>query len=196
MMTRSWVGVVVVALVGLGGCVPAPVRQRASQWVLVETDNIRLRTSMRRDRAVQLARELQRTYDVLARYAMPCAAKREKDRVPVTLLPIGLYRALEPRAGAFYRGQGTTWLADYDGQIVMPEGLGYRAKQVFQHEVTHRLVTGCFVFVPSWLHEGLAGFFETMQFTKDGVIFGRPPYVITEDSAVDRPTRVVVDWQD
>lgn len=193
--SRIWVRVVLVVLVGsAGGCVSLAQR-RASHWLTVETDNIQLRTSIERVHAVQLARELQRIYEVLARYAMPCAAKRENDRVPVTLLPIGQFYALAPGAGGFYRRRGATWLAEFDGEVVIPEGLGYQAKQVFQHEATHRLVATCFVAPPSWLNEGLASFFETMLFTRDGVIFGRPPFVITEDRKVDRPTAVVVDWQ-
>jgi hypothetical protein len=162
---------------------------------MVETENIQLRTSIRRDRAVQLAREMQRTYDVLARFALPCAARRDTDRVPVTVLPGREFTQLRPIAAGFYRSQQVTWLADYDGQIVLPDDLGFVSRQVFQHEVTHRLVVACFASVPTWLNEGLASFFETMFYTGDGVTFGRPPYVFTDERRVRRPTSVLVDFQ-
>jgi tetratricopeptide (TPR) repeat protein len=170
-------------------------QRSASRWVMVETDNIQLRTSIRRDRAVQLAREMQRTYDVLARYALPCAAGRDTDRVPVTVLPGRQFTELLPAAAGFYRRRPVTWLADYDGQIVIPDDLGFLSRQSFQHEVTHRLVAACFVSPPNWLNEGLASFFETMFYTGDRVTFGRPPYVITGERRVDRPTSVLVDYQ-
>jgi hypothetical protein len=170
-------------------------QRSASRWVMVETDNIQLRTSIRRDRAVQLVREMQRSYDVLARYALPCAAGRDTDRVPVTVLPGRQFTQLLPIAAGFYRGRQVTWLADYDGQIVIPDDLGFYSRQLFQHEVTHRLVAACFASVPTWLNEGLASFFETAFYTGDGVTFGRPPFVITDERRVNRPTSVLVDWQ-
>jgi hypothetical protein len=162
---------------------------------MIETENIQLRTSIRRDLAVQLARDMQRTYDVLARYALPCAAGRDTDRVPVTVLPAAQFTQLLPVASGFYRRRPVTWLADYDGQLVIPDDLGFASRQVFQHEVIHRLVAACFVSIPTWLNEGLASFFETTLYTGDGVTFGRPPYLITDERRVDRPTRVFVDFQ-
>jgi hypothetical protein len=176
------------------GCVSIA-RQRAAHWVMVETDNIQLRTNLRRDHAVQIARDMQHTYDVLARFALPCAARRAQDRVPVTVLPFEEFYPLAPNALGFYRAAQVTWLAGYDGQLVLPDDLGFESRRVFQHEVTHRLVTACFVRVPSWLNEGLAGFFETMRVEPSGVTFGRPPYVITPEGAVRRPGSVVVDGQ-
>src|ERR1044071_545975 len=94
---------------GLAGCMSA-VRRDAAHWVMVETDNIQLRTNLRRDHAVQIARDMQRTYDVLARFALPCAAGRAHDRVPVTVLPVGEFYPLAPNALGFYRAAQVTWL--------------------------------------------------------------------------------------
>ena len=80
-------------------------RRDAAHWVMIETDNIQLRTNVRRDHAVQIARDMQRTYDVLARFALPCAAKRAQDRVPVTVLPFREFSPLAPNALGFYRAR-------------------------------------------------------------------------------------------
>jgi hypothetical protein len=176
------------------GCMSAA-RRDAAHWVMVETDNIQLRTNVRRDHAVQIARDMQRTYDVLARFALPCAARRDQDRVPVTVLPFREFSPLAPNALGFYRAAQVTWLPGYDGQLVLPDDLGLESRRVFQHEVTHRLITACFVRVPSWLNEGLAGFFETMRVDAAGVTFGRPPYVIAPEGTVRRPGSLFVDGQ-
>src|SRR5262249_4281442 len=152
----------VVVWIGLAGCVHS-LQQGASDWLMVETSHIQLRTSIGRGAAIRLARQMQHSYDVLARYALPCAPKGDEDRVQVTVLPYWQFvEYAGKQVGGFYTRAGVTWLADHGGQIVLPDRLGPLSKQVFQHEMTHRLVESCFVRAPAWLNEGLAGFFETM----------------------------------
>lgn len=184
-----------VVWIGLAGCVYS-VQNRAAGWLMVETSHIQLRTNSGRAAAVELARQWQHSYDVLARYALPCAPKGDEDRVQVTVLPFWQFAELaEKDVGGFYVRAGVTWLADHDGQIVLPDGLGLKSRQFFQHEMTHRLVESCFARAPAWLNEGLAGFFETMVVESDRVTIGRPAYVIQADAGPRPPLSVVSDGQ-
>jgi hypothetical protein len=187
---------VATVLLGLSGGCAYQARQRASGWFMVETRHVQLRTNIRREGAVRLAREMQRTYDVLARYALPCAPKGDDDIVQVTVLPVLEFKQYAPYgAGGLYFKANGTWLAGYEGQIVLPDDLAPESKQRLQHEMTHRLVTNCFIGVPAWLNEGLAGFFETMLVESGQVTFGRPPYVITSNPGTRRPWNVLVNEQ-
>jgi hypothetical protein len=131
---------------------------------------------------------MQRSYDVLAHYALPCAPKGDEDRVQVTMLPYWQFvENADKGAGGFYAPAGVTWLADHGGQIVLPDDLGPKSRQFFLHEMTHRLVESCFARAPAWLNEGLAGFFETMVVESDRVTIGRPAYVIPTHAAPFTP---------
>jgi len=174
----TWVCAASAVWIGLAGCVYST-QSRASGWLVVETRHIQLRTNIDRGAAVRFAREMQSSYEVLARHALPCAPRGDQDRVQVTVLPYWQFAEIAGSgAGGFYLRAGVTWLADHGGQIVLPDDLGPRSRQFFQHEMTHRLVESCFVRPPAWLNEGLAGFFETMLVESDRVTIGRPPYVI------------------
>ena len=180
--------VVSAVLVGLTGCA-YPVHERASGWLMVETSHIQLRTNIRRDAAIQLANEMQYSYELLANYALPCAHRGDEDRVQVTVLPTPQFvQYAGPNVGGFYNRARVTWFADHDSQVVLPDDLGLESNQVVLHEMTHRLVEACFVRAPPWLNEGLAGFFETMLVEADRVVIGYPPYAIRTSLRVGPPT--------
>jgi len=175
------------------GCAYSAQKQ-VTGWWMVETDNIQLRSPIRRSTAVWFAGEMQRSYDALARYALPCAANREHDRVKVTILSaFEFHRLAGAGAGGFYQRAGVTWFKDRDGELLLPDSLGVTARQTFQHELTHRLVFACFPSAPTWLNEGLAAFFETIQVDAGTVTLGRPPFAVS--SAGISPRRTVIDGQ-
>ncbi|HSR97564.1 MAG TPA: DUF1570 domain-containing protein [Kofleriaceae bacterium] len=181
-----WLGLVL-------GCA-YPAHQRASGWILVETERIQLRTNIDRRTAERLAGEMQYMYDILVSNALPCAAKREP--IAVTVLPAHEFAQFNKNdALGFYRSATVTWLNDYMGQIVLPDNLGAQSKQMFLHEVTHQLSYECFPRMPSWLSEGLAGFFETMLISSERVSIGRPPFLITANSRMNRMRSSVLDGQ-
>jgi len=186
------------ALVLASGCA-YEAQQRASGWLLVETQQIQLRTNARRELALQLASEMQRSYDALARYALPCARTADGGdvRVPVTMLRAEQFRAQATTnaQGRYLSSPRVTWFKDYDGQIVLPDDLGPELRKLFQHELTHRLVEACYRTAPDWLNEGLAGFFETMLVRADRVTFGRPPFAIIADRQLRFPVKRLLDGQ-
>jgi hypothetical protein len=193
----KWAALCAASIVGIGlaGCVYS-VQQRASGWLLVETSHIQLRTNIDREVAIGLARQWQRSYDVLAGHALPCAPRGDEDRVQITVLPLWQFTELAGKGiGGVYVSAGVTWLADHDGQIVLPADLGPLSRQFFQHEMTHRLVESCFVRAPAWLHEGLAGFFETMAVESDRVTIGRSPFVIDARAGRRTPISIVLGGQ-
>ena len=183
----SFVLLVVVWLVG--GCAYRA-SKRASGWLVVETENVRLRTNLARGPAVQLTLEMQRIRNALADNALKCAFEGSSDRFPVTVLPASQYRDFAPEhAAAYYRTASVAWLPDYDAQIIVPDDLGPYSKQVFQHEMTHHLVASCLPGAPMWLHEGLASLLETALVQSGKVTFGRAPFAIVDDARA-QPRRV------
>jgi hypothetical protein len=173
----SWVVVLLVA----GGCAYRA-HKRAAGWLVVETQHVQLRTNVSRDRAAEIALEMQRIRDVLVRHAFPCAFQGSASRLPVTVLPASEYRDFAPaHAGGFYRSSMVGWLPDYEGQIILPDDLDLEVQRTLQHEIVHHLVASCLPAAPRWLHEGLACFLETALVDSEKVRFGEPPYLIMDD---------------
>ena len=151
------------ALACLLSCVACahPVDLRADGWVEVRTLNVRLRTDVSEDRAVDLAVSLQRSRDALADVAFRCRSAA-RDEINVTVLDdLADFRRLgageqtiafarPPEAGLVY----------FDSELVLPAAIGRATEQFFMHELTHVMVASCIPQAPLWLHEGLAGFFD------------------------------------
>jgi tetratricopeptide (TPR) repeat protein len=61
-------------------------------------------------------------------------------------------------------------------QLVMALRGVSRATQLFLHELTHAATALCFPGGGPWLHEGLAGFYETARIRSGELVLGVPPY--------------------
>ncbi|HTE54042.1 MAG TPA: hypothetical protein VK698_24470 [Kofleriaceae bacterium] len=195
---RGWsVVAALLSLVAVTGCA-YKAQTRAQGWVMVETEHIRLRTSLSRSRAIELAREMQVVRDVLAGNVVRCPVIADDDKVAVTILPASRFTEIAPPALAgFQRRAKVTWLADYESAIVMRDDLSQDARQVFQHELSHRLMAMCLPRAPVWLDEGMASLVETALVKAGKVEIGIPPYVLVPEriqprAGYFRDVRVVV----
>jgi hypothetical protein len=178
-----WVVALAIAVVTSGCAYRA--QRRASAWLVVETEHIRLRTNVSQARARDFASELQRVRDALSAVALRCAAPDSSQRLQVTLLRAEEFQEILPVdfVGG-YRQWSLSWLADYEKQVLLPDDLDIHARQVYQHELAHHLIAACLPETPLWLGEGLATFLQTALVKGDKVTLGLPPYVI-----VRRPPR-------
>lgn len=137
-------------------------------WVVVETADLRVRSDAGPERAVDMAAQYQRMHDAIAEHELHCGFDR------LTLpLEIALFKQLtEP---SFHRTEQTELLG-LRAQIVVHTASQDRSVGHFAHELTHRLLSVCFPTATTWLHEGMASFYETARLHGDSLELGFPPY--------------------
>lgn len=182
MLRRGGASLLIVFVSSLATGCAYSAQKRATGWLVVETENVRVRTNLSRRRAAKIALEVQRIRDVLEGSALRCAFQGRQERIPVTVLSSSEYGEIAPKGtGAFYRAWRPTWLPEYAGQLVVTDDLGPDVRQALQHELTHHLVAVCFPAAPRWLHEGLASFLETATVSGGKVTYGQLPYLIVND---------------
>jgi hypothetical protein len=187
-MVRWWVSGLILSLVPSGCAYSA--QQRASGWVRVETEHVRLRTSLSKRRATEIAWELERIRSALAGSVLSCAFEGKPTRLPVTVLPASEFHDIVPAdAAGQYRRWRVTWLEEYEGEIILPDDLGRDTRRVYQHELVHHLVGACLPRAPVWLNEGLAKFFETAVVKNGRVVVGRSPYLLGRGNVVPKARR-------
>src|SRR6266545_963128 len=76
----------------------------ATGWIQVDTQHLRMRTTLSRGRAAKLAARLQHIRDVLARHALHCAFQGRLDPIPVIVLSSSDFRDItQGKSAAFYR---------------------------------------------------------------------------------------------
>jgi hypothetical protein len=175
----AWLVLLVGAVAAATGC-GYNAHARASGWLVAQTEHIRVQTDLGAERAAELAVALQRIRDVMASSVLRCAFEDESDQVVVTVLPRSEFREIVSRTTAGqYRRARVSWISDYHaGQILMPDELDQKTMRVFQHELTHHLVSACFPSAPAWLDEGLATLLGTMVVEREGVLLGEPQFAL------------------
>jgi tetratricopeptide (TPR) repeat protein len=143
-------------------------------WVVVETADLRIRSDARPSRAVELASRYQRMHDAIAEHELPCGFDRLTAPIEVTLYEqmgeVSLHRSPQ------------TSLLGLQAQIVIHTADQNASLGLFSHELTHRLLAVCFPTATTWLHEGMATFYETARLDGDTLELGFPPYVFAPPS--------------
>lgn len=186
MLVRGSIAAALLGLLALHGCA-YPAAKRAQGWTMVETEHIRLRTPLSRERAAAIARDMQQVRDVLAGAIFGCARIATDDVFAVTVLPAARYKEIaRPGVAAFQARTAARWVPDFHSAIVMPDHLAGEARQVFQHELTHRLMHVCLPRAPRWLEEGLASVIETAVVEDGTVRVGVPAYILGEEGTRQR----------
>ena len=151
-------------------------------WVVVETADLRVRSDTRPDRAVELAAHYQRMHDAIAEHELPCGFDRLTAPLEVTLFE----QSGEP---SFHRPPQTNLLG-LQAQIVVHSVDRRDSVGFFTHELTHRLLAVCFPTATTWLHEGMAEFYQTARLHADTLELGFPPYVIMPGSHWVGPVQI------
>jgi len=168
--------IVVTALIGATGC-SASLTTPADKWVVAETEHVRLRALLPAASAQKLASEIQEIRDAFASDVLKCAFSRDNGRIEVTALPPEQFERIAPLgSGGYYRNYGASWV-DYPPQIVITATFEEKNRQVYQHELTHRLNAICFPNAPVWVNEGLAVFLETALVQNGKLSIGLPPFL-------------------
>ncbi len=157
------------------GC--SAVHTPVDNWVVAETEHVRLRTELPVADARKLAAEMQEIRDAFASAVLKCAFERDMGPIEVTALPPNQFeRIARPGSGGYYQGYGASWV-DYPPQIVIPTTFQASSRQVYQHELTHRLNAVCFSNAPVWVNEGLAKFLETAIIDNKRLSIGLPAFL-------------------
>lgn len=164
------IGVGCIAALALAGCGLDEVRLDGApthEWIELSSTHFRLQTDTAESFARSVVEQYERQRELLARVAFP-TWQAPDDRLDVVIFEDeGEFTAVSPKGvGAFYRearhGSLTT------ARIVAPAGANYMTSVTFGrttllHELVHRFVRTNRPFVPTWLNEGLAQYYETLE---------------------------------
>ena len=168
-----WVGVLLVLTAGV-----APARDKADNWLEVRSPHFTVATNSSEKQGRQVAGQFERMRSVFhARFP-----QIEVDpAVPIVVLAVQDekdFRALEP---AVYLSRGSLKLAglflrapDKNYVLMRLDAGGEHPYQVLYHEYTHLILSKTEEWLPLWLNEGTAEFYETTQIRDKDVTIGEP----------------------
>ncbi|MGE0404749.1 MAG: DUF1570 domain-containing protein [Candidatus Korobacteraceae bacterium] len=157
--------------------VTSPAAEKRDNWVSVQTPNFTIISNTNEKKARQVATEFERMRAVF-RAAFPnipaegapilvLAVKSEKDSVQL-LPPDRLGKGMLKIAGLFLRGPEKSYV------LLRTDVSGENPYATIYHEYTHYLMRNAAGWIPLWLNEGLAEFYENTQIRSKDVLLGRP----------------------
>ncbi len=175
----NWPSTVVLAcLVSVSACARAPFRgpeQGGARWVEARSENFRLLTSQSEDDARETLTELEATQSFFEQVAFP-SAENPPGITEVVVLPDEDFQALIDAGAVTPSFVGYFTYTQLDlvqrPRLVIRGELGAGARTLLQHELTHRFVGFHFPSAPTWLNEGLAKFWETLEIKHGTAYFG------------------------
>jgi hypothetical protein len=151
-------------------------------WLVATSPHFRLYSDQPRAMTTETLDELERATLVLGALAFP-GVELDHERIDVVLLDEHaqlerLFPKLK-KAGGFFVGSIDTTAEPHLLVLTVPIGgvlaaLGELREKVM-HEITHLFVRRSIPRAPLWLHEGLAGYWQTIDIGDDGIVVGRPP---------------------
>ena len=176
-MGRTCLVWIVVGLLGLPGCV-RNATTRAENWWRARTAHVELTANLGEGETREAALQLEAVRHALSHAFYTC--DRHDDGVVVQVTIVADAADFEAVSGL----RVPHVLSARDGLLHLPRRVVMDASDVeregvadvFAHELTHDFVDTCFPDAPHWLHEGLAGLFETLYLDDGHVTVGRPPY--------------------
>jgi tetratricopeptide (TPR) repeat protein len=164
------IGVACTAAFALAGCGLDEVRldrPPTHDWIEVTSPHFRVQTDTAESFARSVIEQYERQRELLARIAFP-TWQAPADRLDVVIFEDSdEFGAISPSGfGAYY--QETRHGAVTHARIVAPAGSNYMTSVTFGrttmvHELVHRFVSANRPFVPTWLNEGLAQYYETLE---------------------------------
>jgi len=181
--------------------VPGLGRDKPENWVEVRSDHFIVATDTNEKKARQIADQFERMRSVF-HVAFP---KLQIDPpAPIIVLAIKDdkdFRALEP-AAYLAKGQlklGGLFLRAPDKNYVLMrvDAEGEHPYEVVYHEYTHLLLTKSAEWMPLWLNEGLAQFYENTDIHEKDVSLGQPSagniMLLRQNRLLPLPTVFMVD---
>ncbi len=161
------------------GCVPIVAARAtdASAWRRIETDHIALSTDLESREARGIALELERTYLTLQRLAFPYPLHGPTHVEVVVFGRRSDYLSLRPEEPeGFFSDDGLLSLERVP-TLVFWGRPRFAVRAMILHELTHWFLRMHHGQAPSWIHEGLADYFSTMEIRDDEAVLGRKPGV-------------------
>jgi tetratricopeptide (TPR) repeat protein len=170
--------IILACLAASSACARAPFRgpeQGGARWIEASSENFRLLTSQSDDDARETLNELEASQAVLEQIAFP-STENPPGVTEIAVLPeedfaaLGEAGAVNPLFVGYFREAELDFAQR--PRLVVRAGFGAGALTLLQHELTHRFVAFHFPSAPTWLHEGLAEFWETLEIKHGTAYFG------------------------
>ncbi|KYF48057.1 hypothetical protein BE08_29960 [Sorangium cellulosum] len=155
----------------------APGRSRAPPrggppWVELTSPHFLLRTDLDEVEAKETIVHFERIYRAFERVAFPHEPKPNGLTHVVVFDDEDAFARIGPRgSGGYISRRGNDM--EHVPTLVFPGGLSDAAREVFQHELSHRFFAYYFPSAPVWLNEGMAEFYSTLRIEEGSVVFGK-----------------------
>lgn len=151
-------------------------------WYEARTAHFRVRTDAGASEAERWAQDYERYYAVLANVAFPSADQPSGWAEVVLFANEDEYKEVAPEHSAgFFRIGGPPHAPH--AQLVLEAKEGADVGPTLVHELVHRFVRHHFSGVPTWVNEGLAEFYETLEIQPQAVVIGGVPRGMRYDSS-------------
>jgi len=169
------------AIASIGCAARGSVDKRTMGWVQVETDDLRIRTNIDQDDAVELAKTYQALRSAIAENELPCAF--ERSNAPMELVIFADEQEIESigrRYDTAFTTDPPSPFLDAKRQLVISRRDAGSYTQLFATELTYGATYLCLPDAPPWLAEGLASFYSTARVEGDELVIGMPRFVFVE----------------
>lgn len=159
------------ALLGCGA-IRAPLtcpERGGPDWVQIESDHFVVKTDLPESAARDRITAFEQSFQLLSELAF-----RSSDPPAGRTLVIVFDRLEDYQEIGLPQSAGFFSSTDIDSRplVVMRGAFSESARQLFQHELTHRFVRHFMPRAPSWLNEGLAEFYETLRIDGGQALIG------------------------
>lgn len=174
--SSTYTRIALVALLTLGlGC--SQTKATTMEWVRVETDDLIIRTDVRPQKAVALAKRWQALQDAIAENELPCAFERSNAPFEFVMLkdPADI-EDLHRLYTSSFRATPPSDRLHSKTQLVIDYGEATMSRQVFMHNVARAAVALCFPGAPPWLRYGMGAFYRTATIRDGSLLLGMPPF--------------------
>ncbi len=187
-------------LITLALILPALARDKAEDWIQVQSQHFVVATNSNEKQARRLADQFERMREMFA-----TTFKLVNDpSSPIVILAVKDdkdFRALEPEAylkkGSLQLGGLFLRAPDKDYILLRLDAGGEHPYEVIYHEYTHSLLAKDAEFLPLWLNEGLAEFFENTEIEDKQVKLGEfnqgNRIVLNQNKLIPLPALFTVD---
>lgn len=170
-------GSTLVALAAVAGCATLPPcpKEGGPEWSEIRSEHFLVRTDLAAPDAVELTRELEEMRTVILAVGWSGAP------TPPGLVHVVAVRSARELSAIVPPGAGGAWVKrpPFAPTLLIADISGPLGRGAIAHEITHDLAHRFLPIEPPWYSEGVATFFETLQYdrSKHEATIGMPPSV-------------------
>jgi Tfp pilus assembly protein PilF len=173
-------------------CTASPARDKVVNWVEVRSPHFIVATNASDKQARRIAAQFERMRSVFHVLFPKLQMDPDSPIIVIAIKDDKEFRALEPEA---YLGKGQLKLgglflraADKNYVLMRVDAEGEHPYSVIYHEYTHLLLAKAAEWMPLWLNEGLAEFYQNTDIHEKDVALGQPS---SEDIELLRQSRLL-----